>query len=292
MPRRTKLDTRAVGLDIGLAFSRFLTGRENLHYGVWASDLAVCAANVGQAQEAYTEKLFGLLPKGRELRILDIGGGAGETAKKLVALGHRVDIVIPSAFLAARCRENAGPSANVHECTFQAFSTDQRFDLCLFSESFQYIPIETALDKAAALLAPNGAIIVSDCFRTEAFYRDKKKGARVGGGHSLKKFRASLESRPLKVVFEEDITTPVAPTVEIEQELFNVIGYAIRRVDEGLRASHPFLRGMLGRIVGLFLGARRRARLDQRLNGTARSAENFVRYNTYLMMKLAPAPNK
>ena len=42
-----------------------------------------------------------LLPEG-PLRILDIGGGAGETAKKLLALGHSVEIVVPSAFLAAR----------------------------------------------------------------------------------------------------------------------------------------------------------------------------------------------
>ncbi len=288
MARQKKIDTRAIGLDIGLAFSRFLTGRENLHYGLWDQDLPVCAANVGQAQEAYTEKLFGLLPADKSLCILDIGGGAGETAKKLVALGHQVDIVIPSAFLAERCRENAGPSAKVHESTFEDFTTDQRFDLCLFSESFQYIPVETALNKATQLLAPDGVIIVSDCFRTEAFYQNKKEGARVGGGHSLANFREFLEAHPLDVVFEEDVTKAVAPTVVVEQELFNVIGYAIRRADEGLTDSHPFLRGTLRRILNLFLSPRRRERLDQRLNEKTRSAENFCRFNTYLMMKIQP----
>ncbi|MES2539381.1 MAG: SAM-dependent methyltransferase, partial [Pseudomonadota bacterium] len=111
-----KIDTRAVGLDVGLAFIRWLTGAENLHYGLWTG-LEATAANLRAAQDAYTVKLFGYLPPG-PLRILDIGGGAGETAKKLLALGHQVEIVVPSAFLAARCRETAKGST-VHECTFE-----------------------------------------------------------------------------------------------------------------------------------------------------------------------------
>jgi hypothetical protein len=114
-----KIDTRALGLDVGLAFIRWLTGAENLHYGLWTG-LEVTAANLKAAQDAYTEKLFGHLPEGR-LRILDIGGGAAETAKKLLALGHHVEIVVPSAYLAERCRANA-PGAVLHECTFEAFS--------------------------------------------------------------------------------------------------------------------------------------------------------------------------
>ena len=95
-----KMNSQAVGLDIGLSFIRWLTGAENLHYGIW-TDLEVTAANLGQAQSVYTEKLFSYLPSG-SLRILDVGGGAGETARKLIALGHQVDIVVPSPFLAER----------------------------------------------------------------------------------------------------------------------------------------------------------------------------------------------
>ena len=81
-----KIDTRAVGLDGGLAFIRWLTGAENLHYGLWTG-LEVTAGNLKAAQEAYTETLFGYLPDG-PLRILDIGGGAGETARKLLSRGR------------------------------------------------------------------------------------------------------------------------------------------------------------------------------------------------------------
>ena len=98
--KKAKIDTRAIGLDAGLGFVKWLTGAENLHYGLWTG-LDQNAGNAGTAQTAYTEKLFGYLPEGK-LAILDIGGGAGETAKKLLALGHEVEIVVPSPLLAAR----------------------------------------------------------------------------------------------------------------------------------------------------------------------------------------------
>ncbi|MBZ0128612.1 MAG: class I SAM-dependent methyltransferase [Rhodobacteraceae bacterium] len=288
MSRKTKIDTRAIGLDVGLAFSRFLTGKENLHYGLWQSDWEVCGANAGRAQEAYTEKLFRLLPEGRPLSILDIGGGAGETAKKLVAMGHSVDIVIPSAFLAERCRANAGPKARVHECRFEDFTTDRRFDLCLFSESYQYIPLDIALAKCLGLLADDGAVIIADCFRSDAYYADQEDVAKVGGGHALKDFRALLAEMPVVVEAEEDITDAVAPSVEIEQEMFNVIGYAFRRSDEALSDARPVLYGTIRRIIGLLLGRRRRERLEQRLHQRTRTAEAFRHYNTYLMLRLRP----
>ncbi|MCA8867129.1 MAG: methyltransferase domain-containing protein [Rhodobacteraceae bacterium] len=287
MAEKRKLDTRALGLDVGLAFSRFLTGKENLHYGLWDAEWDVCAANMGRAQEAYTDKLFRMLPEGENLQILDIGGGAGETARKLLAMGHQVEIVIPSTFLAERCRKNA-TGALVHECRFEDFQSEKRFDLCLFSESFQYIPLSHSLGKCLTLLNKTGRIIVADCFRTDAYFSDHSDLAKVGGGHALTDFRALLADLPLRVEVEVDVTEAVAPSVEVEQELFNVIGYAIRRADEGLGAAHPLLtKGMRG-IVRLMLNRRRRDRLDQRLNQNTRSAKNFQRYNTYLMLKLAP----
>ena len=121
-----KIDTQALGLDGGLHFIRWLTGAENLHYGLWTG-LEVNAGNLRAAQDAYTDLLFSFLPPG-PLRILDIGGGAGETARKLLALGHSVEIVVPSPLLAGRCRENA-PGAAVHECKFEDFASAKRFSM-------------------------------------------------------------------------------------------------------------------------------------------------------------------
>ena len=279
---KEKIDTRAIGLDVGLEFVRWLTGAENLHYGLWTG-LEVNASNLRAAQEAYTDKLFKLLPP-EPVRILDIGGGAGETAKKLIALGHQVTIVVPSALLAERCRTNA-PGAEVHECMFEDYDGPNGFDLCLFSESYQYIPLSAGVPRCLELLKPGGQIIISDCFRAEGF-KLTSEASKVGGGHPIKKFRAALDTWPVTVLSEEDITEATAPSVEIEQGLFNVLGYAFTRVDTDLQRSRPRLRWMLGKVVGAVLNERKRSRLDQRLNKQTRNREAFSQNNRYLMMNL------
>jgi len=279
-----KLDTQAIGLDVGLSFAKWLTGAENLHYGDWTG-LEVCAAQVGPAQVAYTDRLFRYLPEAPS-RILDIGGGAGETARKLIALGHEVEIVIPSAFLAGRCRENA-PQARIHEMGFEAFDGPGGFDVCLFSESFQYIPLDTGLSKALSLLNPGGRIVLADCFRRDARKSDKVR-ATVGGGHRIGAFRDLVAQLDLDTLSEADITEAVAPSVDVEQGLFNVIGHAITRTDQELGKKRPRLRWSLDRLLRLVTTPRKRARLHQRLMEQTRNSQVFAENNIYLMMALAP----
>lgn len=286
-----KIDTRAVGLDVGLAFIRWLTGAENLHYGLWTG-LEVTAGNLRTAQDAYTVKLFGYLPvaqSGGPLRILDIGGGAGETAKKLLALGHSVEIVVPSAFLAARCRETAKGAA-VHECTFEAFQGQGPFDLCLFSESFQYIPLTESLPKCARLLAPGGRILIADCFRTEAYKGRHVEGPQPGGGHHIAAFREAVPQSGFAIEAEEDITDAVAPSIDLEQRLFNVLGHGVTRVSGEIQAKRPMAYWALARVLGLFLSKRRRENLMQRLTGTTRTSQAFRTYNRYQILRLDRAP--
>jgi SAM-dependent methyltransferase len=278
-----KIDTQAVGLDVGLAFIRWLTGAENLHYGLWTG-LEVTAGNLRAAQDAYTVKLFGYLPEGK-LHILDIGGGAGETAKKLVALGHDVQIVVPSPFLAARCRETA-VGAKVHECTFEAFQGEGPFDLCLFSESFQYIPLTESLPKCARLLAPGGQVLIADCFRTDAFQGRAAQGPQPGGGHWITYFRKTLPETGFTIAVEEDITDAVAPSIDLEQRLFNVFGLGVTRVSDEIRGKRPVSHWALTRMVGLFLSRRRRDYLMLRLTGTTRTSEAFRTYNRYHIFRL------
>ena len=278
-----KIDTRAVGLDVGLAFIRWLTGAENLHYGLWTG-LEPTASNLRAAQDAYTVKLFGYLPDG-PLRILDIGGGAGETAKKLLALGHTVEIVVPSPFLAARCRETA-KGATVHECTFEAFQGSGPYDLCLFSESFQYIPLAESLPKCARLLAPGGQVLIADCFRTEAYLGRQAAGPQPGGGHALALFQQAVEGSAFTIADQEDITEAVAPSIDLEQRLFHVLGHGVTRVSDEIRDNRPKSHWALARVIGMFLSAKRRENLMQRLTGTSRTSEAFRRYNRYQIIRL------
>jgi len=281
-----RIDTRAVGLEAACALARWLTGKEHMHYGLWAG-LDPIAANLGAAQEAYSQRLFALFPEGR-LRILDIGGGAGETAKRLIGMGHTVEIVVPSAFLASRCRENA-PQAVVHEAMFEQAQVSGTFDLCLFSESFQYIQLKDSLPRAKALLAPGGAIVIGDVFRRVdgPWLRNPKRT--VGGGHMVSRFREAVAREGLVIEAEDEVTDEVAPSIDLEQAFFNVLGVGLSGMDRELRANRPWLRGVAVGVVGKLLGERRRASLVARLTAKDRTAEAFRASNHYLLMRLRPA---
>ena len=287
-PAGRKIDTRALGLDLGTDLVRFLTGRENLHFGLWEEGVDVCAGNLLAAQKAYSARLLSMLPPGK-LRILDIGGGAGETAGELLEMGHHVEIVVPSPVLAERCRVNAGSEVKVHVVPFEEFSDNRKFDVCLFSESFQYIGIETALANAAARLADDGEILISDCFRTPAFGEEFSALGMVGGGHALDRFRDVLADMLMEIIHEDDITALVAPSVELEQQFFNMIGRGARRIDSDFRTAYPRLRWLAVKLCRRMLGERRLARLERRLFDNSRTAEAFCRFNCYLMLKIRPS---
>ena len=287
--KKKKEASRLVGLDIALKVSSFVTGKEHLHYGLWEK-LDITLENLGKAQEAYTNLLFKYLPKKepqKKLEILDIGGGAGENAKKLIERGHRVTIIVPSKILAEHAKKNTNKKAEVLITTFEDYIPKYNsFDLCLFAESFQYIPIKTALKKASMLLKNNGEILIADCFRS-----DKKQIGIIrqpGGGASLKSMEKELEIQKFKILVRKEITKLVAPSVELEQKFYNTLGFSINRIITSLNVNRPITLKFLKIIYKIFFSKRRRKRLEKRLFENTRTADSFIKYNHYMIYKLRP----
>ena len=137
LQKNNPLDTKTLGLEVSLAIAKFVTGKENMHYGVW-DNLDPCLENLGKAQEQYTQLLFKYFPKKKKLKILDIGGGAGETAKKLISLGHSVTVVVPSNILSKRCLENTDNKARVHNIKFEDYEAKKirRLTYVSFQKAF------------------------------------------------------------------------------------------------------------------------------------------------------------
>ena len=287
--KKKKEASRLVGLDIALKVSSFVTGKEHLHYGLWEK-LDVTLENLGKAQEAYTNLLFKYLPKKepqKKLEILDIGGGAGENAKKLIERGHRVTIIVPSKILAEHAKINTNKKAEILITTFEDYIPKYNsFDLCLFAESFQYIPIKTALKKASILLKNNGEILIADCFRS-----DKKQIGIIrqpGGGASLKSMEKELEIQKFKILVRKEITKLVAPSVELEQKFYNTLGFSFNRIVNSLNVTRPITLKFLKIIYKIFFSKRRRKRLEKRLFENTRTADSFIKYNHYMIYKLRP----
>ena len=128
-------------------------------------------------------------------------------------------------------------------------------------------------------------VVIADCFRSENLVREALNH-KVGGGHALQLFQNAVPQHGFAVTFEEDITAAVAPSVDFEQQLFNVIGFATKRIDAELQVKKPKIRWLIARAFGVFLSKRRRVRLDQLLNHKTRNADVFCYNNRYLMLTL------
>ena len=145
-----------------------------------------------------------------------------------------------------------------------------------------------ACPGALSLLAPGGRIVLADCFRSAGCKRSAAR-ATVGGGHGISAFRRAVADLDLEVLAEADKTEAVAPSVDVEQNLYNVIRHAITRLDAELQDTHPARRWALHRLLRLTLSRRRRARLSQRLMERTRNRTTVAATNTYLMPALRRA---
>ena len=77
------LPSSEFGLAMGYVLAHHFLGMDDLHYGYWPPDLPVLPQNLARAQAHYTELLMSHIPAGVR-SILDVGMGAGTTARKLV----------------------------------------------------------------------------------------------------------------------------------------------------------------------------------------------------------------
>jgi len=208
-----KVDSKEVGLELGLLIYKFFLKTEYLHYGYFKDGLEADVANLKKAQENYAQLIFSHIPEGTKT-ILDVGCGSGKTAEQLVEKGYEVDCVSPGQILTAYARKLLGNKVEFFQCKFEDIKTDKKYDLVLFSESFQYIPMDKSIPGALELLKPEGYIIASDFFRT-----DPEGKSKLGGGHDYQQWLKLRESFPVKTLVEKDITAETSLTIDIVNQL-------------------------------------------------------------------------
>ena len=281
MSRRKGKSSRELGLEVAAICGTHFLKLEHLHYGYWTDDLDIDLANLHKAQEQYTDFLLSHIPDHVDT-ILDVGCGTGHTAKKLIDMGHHVDCVSPSPFLNEQVRSLLGSTSQVFECTYEQVETQHTYDAVLFSESFQYVHLQKALEKSIRLLNNGGYLLICDVFKF-----DTSGNGVMGGGHKLKKFHRLIADYPFELVEDLDITEQTAPNLDLmDATMKNVVAPV-------LEASMDYLRGRYQLMVRL-LRWKYRKQIDRMcakyFNGK-RSAEDFRKFKTYrlLLYKLVPS---
>lgn len=273
MAKSSKVDSKEVGLVAMLNLFNFFLGTKDLHYGLWSDGLDVTPQNLPQAQKRYTDFLLEHIP-GSVKSILDVGCGAGGLASEMVSRGFKVRGVSPSPLLTEAAQKQVGDDFYIYQGRFEdiEFPLNEKFDLVLFSESFQYIRLDSALEKAQSLLHQGGYILISDFFKTNA-----KGRSNIGGGHRFDRFMEVLEQSNLKVLIEKDITPETALNFDLvnkmEQDLLlptmQLIGYTMKN-------NRPW--------IYRFLSWKLRNRLDKikcKYVSGERNAQTFARYKIY-----------
>jgi SAM-dependent methyltransferase len=274
MKEHSAISSRDLGLEFAATCGRYFLGLEHLHYGYWPKGLAVNINNLRAAQEHYTDFLLSHIPAGVHT-LLDVGCGSGQTSKRLVELGYKVACVSPTPTLSSRVRLTLGDSGRVFECRFETLQTDERFDLVLFSESFQYIRLKDAIEKSFELLNPGGYLLICDVFRKDTDADTGKKG--VGGGHRLAKFHREIKSMPFELLEDVDITERTSPNfILLDEAMQNVVRPMLDSGMSFLSGRFPFMSKLLGWIY-----SRRIKRLYEKYFDGQRSSDNFVRAKTY-----------
>ncbi len=271
--KNRKIDSKEVGLEIGLIFFKHFLKTEYLHYGYFTPEIEVDITNINKAQEAYAAYLLSKIPEG-VTDILEVGLGSGKFAEVLKSKGFNIVAVSPSKMLNGYAKKKLGDSVEVQTKKFEDFSEDKKFDLVLFSESFQYIKPDDALGNAMKHLKKDGHILICDFFKTDAPGKSP-----LGGGHKYNEWLETLKNYPqLDKQFEEDITENTAPTMDLANgmtmEVLKPMWYLLFALgDDRYPKIMKFIRWKFKKKL---------AKMENKHFAGERSGKNFIKYKKYM----------
>lgn len=277
-----KIDTKTEGLDLYVHVARTFADSPWLHYGLWEPGERPNIPQLRMAQERYVEKLLSLIPP-PPARLLDIGGGTGEMARVLVEKGYGLEMITPSHLQAEVAAKKLGPTTPVHETRFEDFTGTGPFDICLFSESFQYVDLDASLAKLKAILVPGGHVVIADCFRSDAY----EGGRQPGGGHRYSRFLEAIARHGFDIAEDHDVTWNAAQTMAVDQQVYRgFLAPALAQIQDLLAAKRPILYRIAGWLYKIFVPASERENIIARLKADYRSPEAFEKVNTYRFLLL------
>ena len=230
--------TPSAELNFELYFVTEVLHLRSLHYGYWdepRADGGIDLDAMRAAQTRFTDRLVEQVPPDVKT-VLDVGAGIGDNARALARTGRRVTALSPDRNHARYFAELEDPNVAFERTTFEAYSTDERFDLVLFSESHNYFDRRFGLMRARELLCPGGHLLVSGMFRNEDG-RPFPPDFEIGDLPYLR-LAGELGFTPVRI---GDISENVLPTIEmIDRAVTGILEPTIRFAEAWAAARAPW----------------------------------------------------
>jgi len=267
---------RRIKSSFALRFYSEVFGLDHLHYGLWNGE-PLTFDGLRSAQERYAKRLTGLIPEGVKT-VLDVGSGTGGFSAALKGRGYQVEGLSPDPHQQKLYGERVGEP--FHLVRFQDFDVPHSYDLVVMSESVQYIWLQSYF-PAIRRTAAGGHLLLADYFRI----RQEDDELPEGSGHDLEAFLSEAEEAGLELVYREDVTDQVLPTLDLGRDWLE------KHVDPFLALMNDTLTERYPRIYGLLrLFLRRRT---ERHLGKIRKlldGKEFQRTRRYLILLYRVAP--
>ena len=268
------MSIKELRLDFEATLIQAVSGQGYAHYGYWpdgAPEVPTLQA-MGKAQQAYFDLLAARIPDGTDT-ILDVGSGTGANALGLTERGFELECLCPSAHLNDLARQKLPGSVQVHDCKFEEYESERRFDLCLFAESFHYIELDKAFDQISRYAEKH--VLIFDYFR-----RDPKAGEHGTRGTHAEFCQAVKAQDVFEITSDQDMTSTIAPTFAVldhmRSELFGPFSARARRT---LAQTYP----LRMRLAELLFG-RKLDRIERPAERTERFTDSFE-YRLILMRR-------
>ncbi|HVD97320.1 MAG TPA: class I SAM-dependent methyltransferase [Cytophagaceae bacterium] len=270
--KNRKVDSKEVGLEVGLILFKYFLNTEYLHYGYFSDGLATEVQNLSKAQINYAEFLKGNIPAGVKT-ILDVGCGSGRFALELSNSGYKLDCVSPGTILTDHARKLLGDRCHIFNSKFEDVVTDKKYDMILFSESFQYINMDSAFTNALKFLNPGGHIMICDFFKT-----DPENKSMLGGGHQYHEYLEVIKKYPITELKSQDITKETAPTIDLVNKLSSEVIHPIYNLlfmllEDRYEWIAKFIRWKYKKKL---------EKMERKHFQGQRNGENFMKYKKYM----------
>jgi len=273
--------TRGRSLDLLFVFLRYFFETEYLHFGYWKPGVELKFSNLKQAQTAYIEELFKLIPTDVK-SILDVGCGSGEMASELLKLDYQVDAVCPPSIMSENAARKLGSKATLYECKFEDLESDKKYDLIIFSESIQFIQIKDAFAQCRRY--GKKYILIADLFKNDM----PEKGP-IGGGKPYLDFLQEKDNFGFREINNIDITKFIAPGFDLENDAINNFIKPLLSVVNRIMA----IRNSVFIKLGMFLYRKKLDKIKTRyLDNPDRSSRTFTKYKSYRFILLEIMPSK